>query len=539
MENLPLEIYEAIFDHLHLKDVARLRAVCKKLQSVVKEYRIRELHLGYYAYKEGTFQIGPIFRPRNMKAVVPGEEMSFKRSWRFHFLHAGPAPLLKQLKDYQKTNVDLQCSAANIFLRSDLFNVQYLKILTCEFPENGIRCAEEINQFTKLQRLEIFFNTRKELRVNLCLPELQILIIRDCSRKTLEIDAPKCKGFHCSREDKSTFKFSNPSSVRYLSLDWFDERVCVFENIEHLEISHSHYLIHESFHSAFSLLKTLRMLICQSAEEIVQFMNTVGKRHVQLFVYGIRLVTGNELGDCHYFRGYYFRDQRQDVFHSFSSLDAFSTERFEVLIDNYEKLNGELNFVRHMVFSERVARLFELDPRKFVGFFSNIAMFSSRIAIDKPELFFSLLSHYSRLQCLEIVDSGLEQQWFDRLACFKGLRALIIEEEKKINFSFLNKLPKIDNLKTNCDLDFNEEIRLDQWKRQFNFMIRFYSRTSQFSILVMDGNAYSLSINGNYLGEFPNPKALVKRINTEKDRTMNAGNALGRTEVRSSNCSLS
>lgn len=84
MDDLPLEIYEAIFYQLCLVDIVRLRAVCKKFQSVVKEYRIRELqigHFGYCGYKEGTYQNGFIFRPGNTKRVVLGEVLKFKRSF--------------------------------------------------------------------------------------------------------------------------------------------------------------------------------------------------------------------------------------------------------------------------------------------------------------------------------------------------------------------------------------------------------------------------------------------------------------------------
>ena len=77
MESLPVELYEAIFDHLHLIDLARLKQVCKKLRSIVQDYRIKELVISGLNFRSftladcGQYQNSCIIRPWNLKRTIP------------------------------------------------------------------------------------------------------------------------------------------------------------------------------------------------------------------------------------------------------------------------------------------------------------------------------------------------------------------------------------------------------------------------------------------------------------------------------------
>lgn len=506
MDELPLEIYEAIFDYLHLVDIARLRAVCKKFQSVVKEYRIRELqigHFGDYGYKEGTIRNGLLSMPRNVKRTVLGEVLKFKRQFE-NLLddqvgYTFERSFYDQLYEFKKARDHRKYLVTRIFLTSGLFNVRFLRSLICDLSRNAVGArdlnADCLNQFTKLKRLEIFVHRsyfgEKHLNIKWCLPELEVLILRNCWNVTIEIDAPKCQGFHYNGSKLSTFKFSTPESVKYLSLGRYDERAHVFKNIEHLEIFFPARLIDESFYSAFPLLKTFRVKFCRSLQtpkQIFQTKNRNEEKDVKLLFHGIHLITGRELDGSEDFFEDIFEDHGgnydTDYYDNLEKFEYDSGQyRFPVLIENYDRLEEGLNFVRHLVFSERVAELFELNPRKFQRIFDNIGIVSSYIKIEKPELFFSLLSYYSELQYLTIKNSGLGQQWFDRLVVFKGLRRLTVVEERKINFSFINELPNIRDLNTNHDLDLNDEVQLDEWERKEPYFT-IKMKTGRFSIFI-------------------------------------------------------
>ena len=482
MDELPFEIYEAIFEHLHLKEITRLRAVCKKLRIAVKAYRIEKLHIDAYSSKESqSGQNGFIFRPRNLKDILPGVVIKYTRPGT-----SGPLP--EQCFVHSECKKYYTFSVTKIFLKSELFNVQFLKSLTCRFSANHAT-AEDINKLTKLERLEIFFiGWYKEETINLCLPNVEVLILNCDWQKTIEIEAPRCKGFYFGGTKGTLYKFNNPNSVQYLALKAYDERAHVFQNVEHLQLFSQNSFIGQTFYSAFPLLKTLRIFYCKSLKtlkQVVEFKNQVETRDVKLFFHGIPLLTGRELD------GY-----KDNCFeYLFGQLYRNKT-RFPVLIDHYDQLEEGLNFVTEAEFSE-VGELFEWNPRKFLAIFDNIRNFSSHDKIDKPELFFDLLASYEELEYLMIIDSGLDQEWFDRLASFKALANLTVKETKKIDFSFTTKLPKFNTLKTNHDVRLIEEIRLDELDK----------RTSQFWVTLKTGGLYvniNKLITGYYFSKFEN-----------------------------------
>ena len=493
MDSFPLEIYDAIFEHLHLVDVVRLRSVCRRFKNAVKEYRIRELYYTKYrGSKDEDFQNGFIFRSRNTNKILACNSKMRKRTEEDHLPEEGLV--------YNRHRTYFWFSVARVFLRSGLFNVQFLKSLVCYFSVKSVG-AEDINNLIRLERLEIVFSNCGNLNFKLCLPSLEVLILRDISLDfhTIEIEAPKCKGFHFG--DRFTFKFKNPNSVQYLSMEIYNEKAHVFRNVEHLQMFAPARSIDKHFYEAFPLLKTLRMRSCrslardsmESPKQILRVRNWIGRRHVRLFFSGIPLIISNEL------------DGHVEHFQKHLLLSPFfhhNKELYPALMDNYDRLEDSLNFVTDIDLSQKILKLFERNPQRFARIFDNIIVISSEIKIDRPEFFFSFLENCKELQYLMIINSGLDQKSFDQLVNFRSLKYLIIEEKKKIDFSFTNRLPELTDLKTNFEVDLNDEVQLKQLPRSYF--------NNHFSILMWTGGIY-LSIT-KYTDEYVLEKCKFRHL---------------------------
>lgn len=180
MENLPLEIYECIFEHLHLIDLARLRRVCKKIRIIVQEYRIRELFIShsdaYFAKTDdGIYQNSMIIQPRNFKRTLPCD-----------ILRSSPDDynsLFNLSSICQTKSSSFQRFAlSTIFLRRSYFNVQFLRSLSFFYSDRGgayLR-LEEVNRLVQLERLQMGFANQKVFNPNhlkLSLPNLKILLL--------------------------------------------------------------------------------------------------------------------------------------------------------------------------------------------------------------------------------------------------------------------------------------------------------------------------------------------------------------------------
>ena len=477
MENLLPELYDAILDHLPLKDLARLRRVSKKFRNIVQEYRIREL-LSCYPWPFcvadlGEYQNSRIHRPRNMKNVV-------------------------RYLVYPRKNMDKQFFTANIFLRSGHFNVQFLRSLSCAFTEGAVNLAD-INKLVMLERLEIYFAQCVPSRDDkkLVLPNLKTFLLLRCFHDLdLEVDAPKCEGFHWENHSnvysssirlngqQVKLEFKHPDSVKYLSLYRYQRTSHVFRNVEFLQISSTSLqdeefspdsLIDEQFFAAFPRLSTLKIMNYGSFSELrklVRMKNLLRGQSLTMYFHGIRLVDGSEL-DAFEEKDFEFcRDTKLSRVHS-------TPAQFLAQIRNYEKLDDGLNFVTKIVLTEQVAegvfKHFAADPGRFLRIFDNVVVIRSEVKIEDADLFLRFLVSFKRLTRLTISKSGLDQAWYDQLLrqleSVRTLRLLHVKEEKQIDLLYALKFPDLEGLRINKKI-----LKLESHYNEFNNFINYWSR---------------------------------------------------------------
>ena len=541
LDDLPLVVYEVLFDHLHLIDLARLKRVCKKLHYLVQKYRIKELIIHtndncldiLTHFDDGRYQNSCIIKPRKLERMLPFRIRTRPtESSLFHPHRFLPAdPTVRHFSTY------------TIFLRSAQYNVRSLKSLTCCFTQwdrSNNLTFDEINKLSLLERLEIYFEKdSKSFSRNgeLSLPNLKTLVLNSKAdyHFTIQVEAPRCKGFHlCSAGDQPEndynerlrVQFSDPSLVKYLSLRCYHESSHVFKNIEFLQTVGGANLMDSRFFATFPLLKTLKILEHNSLEGLKQLFRLCKHHNVELVFHGIHLVDDNQL----------------DAFEGTDLQTAFrywetpgSDQIFNRLIDNYDRLDEDLNFIPRIGLTQRIARLLEADAERFLGKFHNLCQIISTIKIENSKLFFRLLSSQRNLLYLWILNSGLPQQWFDQLANIPTLNKLHIEEKKNIKLSFASKLPILRYLTTNHHVDLREDLKLDELEKNWraaSLYIRVKKGKNSLNINkylkegVYDGNRYKYILcKGTKLNEKPmrefflNLEDLVRRNEEIRNET--------------------
>ena len=473
LDCLPLVVYDIIFDHLHLINLARLKRVCKRLRGLVLDYRVRELLVSSseYSYNfldpfnysdPGEFQNSCIVQPSNCKRMLP---------FRIRTHPTGNSMFDPQT--YSISSTVHHFSAYTILLRCPQFNVRFLKSLTycyTHWDQWNYLTFDEVNQLVQLERLEIEFRTFPNHFPNhatLSLPNLKTLLLNSFEdyNFTMQVEAPRCESFHlsCEHEPFHTqnnqaiqIYFTQPHSVKHLSLGHYHESSHLFRNLEFLQIVGRAQLIGRRTFSAFPRLKTLKIIEHDSLDGFRQLWRLCQQRNVKLVVHGIRLLNGRELD--------FFIDDResQDPVRIWGMRSDRYDLVFNRLVDNYDKLEDDLNFVRKLVFSQRIAGLLQADADRFLRKFHNLYQVSSRMQIERPKLFFRLLSSQRNLGKLSILYSGMHQEHFDQLANVKTLYELQIEEGTKVNLSFATKLPVLSHLTTNHHVDLLKELRFDE-----------------------------------------------------------------------------
>ena len=463
MENLLPELYDEILSRLPLTDLARLRRVSKKFRGIVREYRIKELHscVSWASHTEdlGEYQNSHIIRPRDMKNVVKFMICIYNRT-------------------SNRTIENKEFPTANIFLKSGHFNVQFLRSLSCAFTEGAVRLSD-INKLVMLERLEIYFAQCVPSRDDkkLVLPNLKTFLLLRCIHDlALEVDAPKCEGFHWENHSNVylpqirrngqfiRLEFKHPDSVKYLSLYRYHRKSHVFRNVEFLQISSTSLrdeefstdsLMDEQFFAAFPRLNTVKIMNYGSLKELrklVRLKHLLRGQSLTMFFHGIRLVDGSEL-DAFEEKDFEFcPDTKLSRVHS-------TPAQFSAQIRNYEKLDDGLNFVKKILLTERVAegvfKHYATDPGRFLRIFDSVVTICSEVKIENAELFLRFLISFKRFTWLTISNSGLDQAWYDQLLrqleSVRTLRLLYVKEEKQINLLYARKFPDLEGLK------FNEE----------------------------------------------------------------------------------
>lgn len=465
LDSLPDKIYHFhLFSYLTLYEILKFRLVNKRIYLIVKSYNIKELSVSHLC-KDKWFSTNKSIQLRSV-------------------INFSLLPLLTKTFD-------------------NLLNLKYLKINGFKYSKNFK--IQDLNKFTELEILQI-----EQLHIDSYSPldifSLQALSIKNINtpHDRLTIDTPNLNSLRfygsslsCNSDFSGEAAIENflvikhPTSVKFLEIESFCQDTAMFSNLEHLELVYSRFLLD------FDPLKfkNLKKLTLQSTNTVRRFEHLFSLKDD--FLKNLKFIL----------RGVNVKE-----------IEVISEycEGYELLyqIDNYGDLEDNLNFITDISYNELEFLLPNEQPSNLLKKFSNI----QRIKINKEVKDENRLIHFikecSNLTSLEVQKASLNQQFYNRLSLVSLLISLEINEDNtKLNYRFIMKMPYLSYLQTNEDVLISEKLNLNNLEHLKRLDLKI--KNSSVSIAKTNRDEYSVV---NYDEHFNHDK-LVQFLNVLRERT--------------------
>lgn len=474
LDQLPIECQHLIFEYLDLVEVANCRLISKKLNEVVKAFRVRELLLYSSVW--------------------------YRRSSWFHDS--------KPLYHYNAVS-NRQAS----ILGCNSFDLQYLQRLSLfDIVESDKFRLEAVNRFEHLVQLELSFET-KEWSIgsetkHLKLRRLEMVFIYCKFRMAneIEFDTPKLDllalEYQPSPEEADeeankdepvkpieSIRFTTPSTVRELiTFELFpDELPTDFTGVEHfqcdvLELELDYVL------KTFPRLKVLDIRLekgefeqdCNTALTKILEQRSQLKPQLKIWFQGFELINGRALSS-------YAFDKESEL---------------ALLLKHHSSLPDSGRFPVELSYNELLSLLPpEGYPPGFLDLqpFANTAIVSTNDKIDDPATFLTFLLNCVNLWSLQLKNCSLDQQFFEKLPEFTSLMQLEIRAanaaDMQLDFNrFLFRITNLVDFKTDQNLEVDLVRDLMQ-RLIYLYSLDFQMNEKSFSVDRLENELFLL---GNY-----------------------------------------
>ena len=418
MDNLPIELWHLIFDHLQLTDLSSCAQVCKAVYLTVKEYRIREIAFNRRVYL-----------------------------W-FHF--ATPTIGHKHRVNFWYTSI----------LQRSSFNFDYLKRL--KIGRYSSIDLNEINRFVYLEELDIdLANYENEKSRTLSLANLKVLYLFMSEHLSyLKLDTPQLAKV-CTFSLKK-LEFVYPESIRCIHTFYHSGKLSMFRNLEYLTLTDYYNLLgfynpNKSQEFSVTDLKNLK-------EIDFYYRPKYRKRNMDVF----KRIAANLLAlrrpDLKVF---WFHVQMTDsnlpieferTYQTDGSLLAFQ-------LKYHERLKKKDHFFWSYEFNGSMKKLSRagFNPRS-EGFVRNILPrysfknISVTGQVEEQEFLLELIARSSDLFVLYFGYTNLDQSFFDRMADTIRLNAIPLQQLKvetsgeSLDFDFVSRLRDLEWFEINQEL---------------------------------------------------------------------------------------
>lgn len=424
LDNLPYDIfYFYIFEYLDVDEILRLRFLNKRFNSIVKSYDIKEL------------------------AIV-----HFDDCW-----HEKDSFYLKNHMDnwFSTTSsirIENQQHLYNLNLLSNpAANLVYLRRLRFSYFQN-IK-LDDLNKFTQLQILEMHGSLAIDSIRHLRLPELLALSLSIELKETghLLIETPNLHSLDIKKSDLERTKFQYPLSIKYLIIDTYVACMSMFTNLECIDF---YFFLHSKSDDIFKLkkLKKIRFnfyVANNSANELEDLFRS--KSDLDVVLYGVKLK-------------------------EIAKVNEFFTKSILVFqMDNYDDLEDDLNFIRHIRYNDIKLLLSSNQPFDLFNKYTNIQKLEIDSKVKDSNQLINFLRGHTNFHHLIVKRTSLNQQFYDQLPVIKRLSVLEIrdEEDSNLDFGFILKIPYLRLLSIEQDIPISRTFNLNNLKylRRLNFMI--------------------------------------------------------------------
>ena len=473
MNNLPVEIYHNIFQFLNLNDLLNLRLVSKRIEFILKGYRIKELNI-YNANERSAIQ---------------------KKSWWF-------------------TNQSIEHSIDTsklLLMKSSLFNIK-LKRLRIILPGEkldfniDLLLGEELSKFDQIEHLEISLHriNLKQRNIKFSLPNLKVLQMQlgQELRTCIELETPNLKAIGIKFVGDNSFgfiKFNYPLSIQHLNLTLFNNEYLILKNLVYL-VCDSTTNLNSKVIENYENLKELHYDYDPSRRFEDSFV--CAKQDLKIYKKGVLLLDGGEF------------------IKSSSDSIRFSPDNLRLIMNNYSNsspISDSLDCMKMLEYAKLIKFIKNKEliyslPLDFFERFNIEVIYVRNIIKDQNQLI-QFVQKCKNLSYLNFQNTRLKQAFFDELPRVSSLNRLDINENKAfclVNYNFIGRMFNLIKFETNKLLKLTEEINLNQLHRLKEFKYRtkncavFFKKVARDHYFIPNYTKYGLFHGGMQFSELIN-----------------------------------
>ena len=440
MEHLSTRLCHRILAYLDLYDLRSLMLVSKKMVFTVVSFEIDEL------------VVHNRWKTRRTKS-----------NW-FHLNQ--PNNFLRQISE-QEIGLLFPPPAVDSLIQPD--QLRRLKLDAFDKCPRRL-CPEDLNGFTKLEILDIDMDNLTCVRKTIhqvFLANLTALRLRTFRELNIHFVMPRLKALDLCTYHTDTLQFSHPLSVKRLGTFRCNRDLAVFANVVYLECYDS---LDEETLISFPKLRTLRVESRNNLMPLLQQRNARERiepnKRLNIYQFGVLLRYGNELD--------------AEMLDDYLRYYNLYLNRLPFYLRNYNLLAGQLRYAENLNYNmlrdwilehhNDIARFHEFYER-----FNEIRIISVHKPVDDRCHLMRLIYNSSCLCHLKLIDSGLDQRFYDSLPEISCLFVLQVAEGQYVGlrFEFVGRMKLLQTFRTNQDLELTDQYQLNTMKhlRQFEFKI--------------------------------------------------------------------
>lgn len=204
---------------------------------------------------------------------------------------------------------------------------------------------------------------------------------------------------------------------------------------------------------------------------------------------------------------YYENNLIEDICEFLSSNKLVEDDIFRHYMDNYDEIEDDLDWITRINYSRLINYKI---PSDFFEKFYNIQEIRTTASIVDQKAFSEFTSNCVNLNILELINSNLNQNFYNQLPNICSISHLKINEDKifKMDFKFILKMSNLINFETNQELVLDDHFDLDNSNL---FILKFKINKSWFKMHKNDDES------GSYYCNYNDPD---ERINENHEMTL-------------------
>ena len=426
MDQLPFELYPQILRHLDFYDLFRARAVCRRLNLAVKDFKIRELLVLWSGVKSPS-----------------------KGNWR-HTQQPYDFTYSIRSRDWSQFG--------------SILNFRFLKKVSCMWP------LQILNELKNLELLEMHIGNwfiKTDLLKKLTLPELKAIDFQVSDfffttnhKYELELETPKLKEVTLDVTHFDSIKFNYPLAVTQLRTYSYDARMAIFKNLELFEFR---FDLNPDFLVNFpklSVLKISTIMDVSYLPEFIQKCNESSIANLRIYYLGIEMLVGDDQDS-----------EKLDILKRM----PYEINRMPFYLKAYESLDDNLPDCPEVVYGDLLKAMPKI-PADFFRKFSNINSIKVSVKIEDPDRLLEFIGGCRNLTELTLTNTGLNQDFYNRLNSSLFTLKVLKDSDLRLDFSFLARMRLLHSFETDQELRITRELALASFRYLHTFIFMLYGQ---------------------------------------------------------------